>query len=549
MTLYKLTPINCATAFTGLKGVPLLKKIEQTTADLFIKNVIPAAASPEKQELIKRACLNQNYEGVEEFTPEFFELLDLAVQRQNLTQTLVQQAMQDCDHGWSAFDSKLIFHSCEISRAYAPFYLSWLKAVQGNEVAKKLTNTPPPKEMENHYTIISLDDAGNYKHTAYGAYFKDELAPVVEGFTKMIGELKGIPDRTDNQNATISFLEQYLATLTETNVDKLEEMNKTLDEKWMDVKGPIQVLHDIETGYGDPLRTKAIPDFSLRFEDADYQKNNETIREIQGKMVEYFKTRDSPICKSGLHALGASHAAIFYIPFQTGMSLHFRFSGQSIPNRSDVKEAKGVKIFFDAISTGFRMEQAADLARKVIAEDQIEAAVKSLDAVNCLTWAVAGHEVGHAIYNLETLKGVISPAVQSELEEPRAELTALHTMKLLLNCGMMTQQQLEAELTSFAVHDLRRFAMFDSSALRPYTISAINTFKLYQETGFMSLVDDKIKFDFSKATAAIEALSKQFEEILDAEDANDGKKIEEVHKQFGEMNAFTDWVVSKLFKK
>jgi hypothetical protein len=33
------------------------------------------------------------------------------------------------------------------------------------------------------------------------------------------------------------------------------------------LQGDIQVVHDIETGYGDPLRMKATPDFSLRFLD------------------------------------------------------------------------------------------------------------------------------------------------------------------------------------------------------------------------------------------------------------------------------------------
>ena len=37
---------------------------------------------------------------------------------------------------------------------------------------------------------------------------------------------------------------------------------------------------------------------------------------------------------------------IYFIPFKTGISLQFSFSGQSIPNREDVKQAKGVKIYF-----------------------------------------------------------------------------------------------------------------------------------------------------------------------------------------------------------
>ena len=55
--------------------------------------------------------------------------------------------------------------------------------------------------------------------------------------------------------------------------------------------------------------------------------------QIQGVMVEYFKKRQGPIAKAGIGALKKSLAAIYYLPFQCGVNLFFRFSGQSIPNR------------------------------------------------------------------------------------------------------------------------------------------------------------------------------------------------------------------------
>ncbi len=48
--------------------------------------------------------------------------------------------------------------------------------------------------------------------------------------------------------------------LAETDVEKLEAQWTLLDELWMSVRHYIQVVHDIEYGYGDPLRTKARPD-------------------------------------------------------------------------------------------------------------------------------------------------------------------------------------------------------------------------------------------------------------------------------------------------
>lgn len=47
------------------------------------------------------------------------------------------------------------------------------------------------------------------------------------------------------------------ACLAETDVEQLEPQWEKLDVLWMSVRHNIQVVHDIEYGYGDPLRTKA----------------------------------------------------------------------------------------------------------------------------------------------------------------------------------------------------------------------------------------------------------------------------------------------------
>lgn len=55
--------------------------------------------------------------------------------------------------------------------------------------------------------------------------------------------------------------------------------------------------------------------------------------QIQNVMVEYFQKREGPLAMAGIGALKKSLAAIYYLPFQCGVNLYFRFSGQSIPNR------------------------------------------------------------------------------------------------------------------------------------------------------------------------------------------------------------------------
>ena len=45
-------------------------------------------------------------------------------------------------------------------------------------------------------------------------------------------------------------------------------------------------------------------------------------------------------------------------------------------------------------------------------------------------------------------------------------------------------------LCSFMLQDLRRYAMWDSSATRPYTVSAISCWKRASELSYVGLDDD-----------------------------------------------------------
>jgi len=296
------------------------------------------------------------------------------------------------------------------------------------------------------------------------------------------------------------------------------------------------------------MRVKAIPDFSLRFQDSEYEEENKKMVVIKGHMIDYFRNRDTEIGNKGLKALSSTCSAIFYIPFQCGMSLHFRFSGQCIPNRPQVKEEKGIKIYFDPVSKADRNLQVMKLVPKVF--ENPEELCKCCNAADELTYMTNSHEVGHAIYGLKTIgvEGVLG----TELEEPRAELTSCHTLKLLNDVGMVNDEEMADNLQRFMLADLRRFDMWDSSSTYPYTISAINMFRTYIKTGYVSFNEDKskLRLDRSKVYASLQELSALFERVLDLEDKRDVQGLHGVHGMMKKPDdEIIQWLVGKLFKK
>ena len=53
------------------------------------------------------------------------------------------------------------------------------------------------------------------------------------------------------------------------------------------------------------------------------------------------------------------------------------------------------------------------------------------------------------------------------------------------------QEDVAHHVASFMLQDLRRFQMFDSSATRPYTVSAMACWKRASDLGYITLNKDK----------------------------------------------------------
>ena len=57
--------------------------------------------------------------------------------------------------------------------------------------------------------------------------------------------------------------------------------------------------------------------------------------------------------------------------------------------------------------------------------------------------------------------------------------------------AIVLQEDVAHHVASFMLQDLRRFQMFDSSATRPYTVSAMACWKRASDVGYITLNKDK----------------------------------------------------------
>lgn len=564
-TKLKLELINTAQQFIefSINNIPekrlkLLKKMEHIVNDAVSDNIKNCSLDK-----YHAAIISSNFAGIQDFSDEFYDVLQFASLKQKIMRRFIQNVFDPekfniNNTGFSFFETIMLYYCAQISECFDPYYIAWCKAVQGNETAKALITNPLPKNdplYKNHYTIIDtnvdLNESGSYTETSYAIYFANEIKPIVEKMSELIVVLKQMKTNkilTDEQIKYIKYFEQYRSCLIEADPELLEPMWEHLDMIWMDIHENIQIVHCIEYGYGDPLRIKIIPDFSIRLLDDEYTDANKQIETVQKHMIDYFKKFNTELSQKGLFTLDNSMAGIYYLPFQCAMSLHFRFSGQNIPNRISVQNLKGVKIYFDPISTACRIDGTKKLIMKVFDHSIHEELCSKLDAINTIIYHVAAHEFGHAIYNLSNMGNVIRADAKSLLEEPRANLTSLRTLKLLYENGVRTLDETTNSLIAYICQDLRRFASFTSTATRPYTISAIGTYKICIDIGFVKFTSsgDYLKIDKTKTLNVLDAVSYQFEEILKYEDTMNGDAIHKELETMQQETEFIKWLVNRL---
>eukprot|EP01025_Chloroclados_australasicus_P058244 TRINITY_DN7297_c0_g1_i1.p1 TRINITY_DN7297_c0_g1~~TRINITY_DN7297_c0_g1_i1.p1 ORF type:complete len:634 (+),score=93.26 TRINITY_DN7297_c0_g1_i1:202-1902(+) len=545
----------------GLRRVDLLKKLEKLTRETFETSdkydALRRSHGDSEADIKKTidATCEQQWQGIAEFSEKWLAVYDAGSVRQEIQRQGLKWVLESLDHGFNKLEKALIYYSAIIGGLYDDWFKKWIREHEGNERSRQLAEDDKagkiPKEMYNKYTVISLDESGTHSHVAYSVFYKEEIAAIVAAMSALITELKELESESEETEVVkqyIAFYEQYIKCLEETDPDKLEQEWTELDIVWLKIKYWIQVVHDIESGYGEPLRSKVVPQYSIRLLDESFAAENKKIEEIHNLMVDYFKKRPSKMAQDGLESLRQTLAGIYYVPFLCGVNLHFRFAGQSIPNRNQVRNKYGSKIYFDYIATFQREELAKELARSILKDREL---AKDIDTLETIVYHIAAHEIGHAIYGLENIEQ-LKNTTKALLEEPRAELTALHTMKMMLDAGMITADEMYRHVCSYLLQELRRFSMFNASPLRPYIVSAMASFDSGKQVGMVDFEDGKLVLNKGETMQKfLEGRSQLFENILDAEDVYDSEKIEEVLKDLegSEQSPPVQFLIEELYTK
>ncbi len=490
------------------------------------------------------AVLRADFGDAQECSEKFWFLYDKACEYNEIIRNRIRKALHNGELPLDTFDRYFLNMCLDVSSLYADYFKVWLEVVLDKKVTNfiedQLANNREDflrqvkeRGFDNHYTVLVLkkgkeraESIDDIQHIPYYTYFAKQINPIISRFDTFLKETTTL-NLSPEQKIVIDYISAYRDLLSETDINKLEEKGVHLDEIWMDNHYWIQVVHDVETDYADPLAVKIIPDFSVRFPDVNPDVDEKEFEVIKNVLVDYYKDRNTENTKRQIPSLSRSHASVCFIAFNTSQDQYFKFAGQSLPNRADVREKKGVKIYIDFEQSEKRFIQAKKLFFAVFrnAKEYEE----YLSSIVSMVYHVVPHEFGHTTYNFSFFKDIDENV--KRLEELRADLNAYYTVYKYYEDGKFTTEDLYKNTVTMTAFDLRRFSSWDSAALYPYKLSMLNAFNHFFAENL--IIEDQDRFiidlDVEKVSRVYQRLVQDLNNIHNYLDVSDNDSLQKFY--------------------
>lgn len=203
------------------------------------------------------------------------------------------------------------------------------------------------KKSDRVYSALVKNESWDLESKSYLEAFETEVTEIIHELNEFAWKIENLKDEVYNSKKEfLDYLNSLIEAFKETNVNKLVEKWTIVDEKWMLIKTPIQIVHPCEY-YEDKYRKAVSPDWDLRLENKVFESEVDVdILFMYEKIFDEFsreKYEDS--YKFSLEnqkrvQLYLSTQVLYYSAFFTG-----KYSAQVLPNDELASEKFGKKIY------------------------------------------------------------------------------------------------------------------------------------------------------------------------------------------------------------
>jgi hypothetical protein len=200
---------------------------------------------------------------------------------------------------------------------------------------------------DRSYSILEQDGDG-YRKFAYIDAFPEEIDGIIRELWFLRDSLEWeIDDIYHQKEVYIQYFEALIGALSESSTDMLVDKWARVDEIWMQMQSPFQIVHPLEY-YEDKYRKAVAPEWDLRLKNSELfestvQGNIETM--FHHLAIEMEIWDDSPVKIFSLQGLKKVQLYISDPMMYYGSQLWWLPSAQVVPNDAEVSKIHGKKIF------------------------------------------------------------------------------------------------------------------------------------------------------------------------------------------------------------
>ncbi len=455
----------------------------------------------------------RNHEGLDKNKEHFDVVLELIRQRTDFERGIMEKNLHRLD--LDPLEMILFKVGFDLMPVIDSFFFKWKKAVpdvvkrtvkekgiERTNVAQQLVESG----LNDRYTVIidpstglpplTYDREKSYRQIGYAEFFHAESKIIAEVLKKGIREMEALNGVGENDaRMWMDFFEAWAAAVINRDRKRHEELWKRVDEEWVKTKGRVILVHPMEEGYADPIRI--MPEVRVLFQ---LDEARDMIALIKQRMLDWEESlySDHELYPIFRQALENTQAGVFITPLYSGEDFDFRFSGQIVPNRSDVR-MKGTKIFMDHNSCRNNVAVYRKTVEKYLIADFLSL-FDELVTLETFLYYVIAHECGHSV-----LMGVDTKEKMGDIYRNVEEYKASHIgLEVLRTMQEKLPERYLDSLCLFIVARIVRFlgkGMRTDKTLEPYFNEALIQLGTLLDDGFLYERDGRLHFNIENRKA------------------------------------------------
>jgi hypothetical protein len=501
---------------------------------------------------VEKAILEHNFHSFDETDENYEKLLCLVSKKADIGRNIALYFLKNTDDnlGFLKFEYLILGTFLKLAPVLDKIYIKWRNYLLNSELGKKVLWLESEKQgkgsawiqelgLTNKYTVpMKRDD--DFIEIPYVLVFSKEFIQIDQELSNLLDKLDNIKNNS-KQKVEVLNLIVYLQKLKDAfmcaKVNELDNKWEQVDLAWMSCRGDLQIVHPMETNYGDPARIRVVPELRVSLKDCKYDYINKNCLKTKKSILRDFKQLyyDLPLTEKSLKLMNNVSLGIYMVTVYSGCYLDFKFIGQIVPNNQKVRLNYGCKIFMDYETTVFKWKKMLKSLKKIFDQKEMEKMLEEFSIDERISVIITGHELGHAAFCLAQTEKKIGSGILPLLEEAKATFTELSTLRERVKQGDFDKGILRRVIISEIFADLRILRSRGETVAEPYYYEALYRLNIFLNLQILYQQADKWHIDLNrdKVIQFYKQAEKLYEELAYIYNNFDAKKAKQFIEQHG----------------